>query len=115
LNPLNFTYRDWMAVIGAFGILSSLLTVLIQWLFCTKRVPRLVLVYRSASIAVFFMNIFTRGLKDDAPPLDINTLLVWANLAFAQFLVMVFTYRRIMKNPEGGRGDRCFYQEPEAE
>lgn len=103
----NLTIRDWLAVVAATGLSASILTVLIQWLFCTKSVPRLVLVYRSFSIALFFMSAFTRGLSDEPVPLDWQTIGVYANLALAQSLVMAFTYRRIIHNPDGKRGDRC--------
>jgi hypothetical protein len=99
--------RDGMAAIGAWGLIASLITVLIQYLFCTERVPRPVLIWRSLSIGAFFCSLLTRGLSDEPVPLDWNTMLVWGNLAAAQTAVMVFTYRRIIRNPEGGRGDRC--------
>lgn len=111
--PFGLTIRDLVAGIGIWGLMASLLTSLIRWLFCTKSVPGPVLTYRSMSLATFFCSLIVRGLSDVPIPWDANTLLVFANLALAQTLVMAFTYRRIISGRDGERGDRCPY--PEAE
>lgn len=103
----HLTIRDWMAIVAVVGLASSFLTVLIHYLFCTKRVPRQILVWRSLSLGAFFSSLFSRGLSDEPIPLDWNTIFIYANLALAQFFVMIFTYRRIIHSSDGGRGDRC--------
>lgn len=104
----DLTMRDQMAIIAAAGLISSFLTALLQYLFCTKRVPRLILIWRSTALGIFFVDLFVRGLSDDAIPLGYESLAVYANLALAQSAVMVFTYRRIIRGIDGGsRGDRC--------